>query len=209
MRHLVTQVAGVFQPRRALATAALFGWLALALAWTTSLWRHQSTPGESAAAPAAWPETSQLTRDASRFTLVAFAHPACPCVRTTLQELRKIEAQFAARVQVIVVSCVPPEAARESYQALVENVARTTPRTELFLDRGEREVARFGAHTSGEVMLFRPDGRLAFHGGITAGRGHSGPNQGIEAVVQLLEGSDRESIAPVFGCPLGTIGEGR
>jgi len=65
------------------------------------------------------------------------------------------------------------------------------------------EAARFGAATSGQVILYDRDGRLLFSGGITASRGHAGDNDGRDAIVSLLGGGrgTRHS-SPVFGCSL-------
>jgi hypothetical protein len=71
------------------------------------------------------------------------------------------------------------------------------------LDLEGAEQQRFAARVSGEVFLYLPDGVLAFHGGITAGRGHSGDNQGRSALEGLLLNHVSQTRAtPVFGCEL-------
>ena len=60
---------------------------------------------------------------------------------------------------------------------LWEDAARipgVTPRQDF--DGAEHRL--FHACISGEVFLYQPGGELAFHGGITASRGHAGDNQG-------------------------------
>ena len=65
------------------------------------------------------------------------------------------------------------------------------------------EAQRFGARTSGEVMLFTPDGRLVYDGGITGSRGHEGDNPGRTAVASLIDAGGTEfRQTPVFGCGL-------
>ena len=51
--------------------------------------------------------------------------------------------------------------------------------------------------------LYDTSGKLRFHGGITASRGHAGDNRGRQAVVALARGetSDRAE-TPAFGCML-------
>jgi hypothetical protein len=67
------------------------------------------------------------------------------------------------------------------------------------------EAARFGAATSGFTVLYAPDGRLLFKGGLTASRGHEGDSFGQRRVVSLLTtGSADRSDSPVFGCALGS-----
>jgi hypothetical protein len=65
------------------------------------------------------------------------------------------------------------------------------------------EIRKFGAATSGQVLLYDASGRLQFNGGITASRGHAGDNDGRDAVASLLR-SGRAPLhtAFVFGCSL-------
>lgn len=65
------------------------------------------------------------------------------------------------------------------------------------------EAKRFGAETSGHTLLFAPDGRLLFNGGITQARGHAGENAGESAIVSLVKSGHAERVhAPVFGCAI-------
>jgi hypothetical protein len=62
---------------------------------------------------------------------------------------------------------------------------------------------RFGASTSGQTLLYNDSGRLVFNGGITAARGHEGPNDGQDAVIALLQNRPPlHTATPVFGCSL-------
>ena len=73
-------------------------------------------------------------------------------------------------------------------------------------DAAGSEVRAFGAETSGQAMLFDPQGRLLFSGGITAARGHQGDNDGLDTVEALAAGPQPATgptlHAPVFGCSL-------
>jgi hypothetical protein len=65
------------------------------------------------------------------------------------------------------------------------------------------EALRFGAATSGQVLLYSADGRLLFAGGIIPSRGHEGDNAGRSAIIALVRGTATQVMrAPVFGCPL-------
>ncbi len=69
------------------------------------------------------------------------------------------------------------------------------------------ERRRFRAFTSGQVLVYDVAGRLVFDGGLTAARGHAGPNPGQAALFELL--TDKRTVArkawPVFGCPLDEL----
>jgi hypothetical protein len=71
-------------------------------------------------------------------------------------------------------------------------------------DRNGVEARRFGAGTSGHVVIYGGDGRLLFSGGITGARGHVGDNVGLErAIASLRADSPTCARSPVFGCLLG------
>jgi hypothetical protein len=70
-------------------------------------------------------------------------------------------------------------------------------------------VRRFGASIGGQTLLYDSDGHLVFNGGITAARGHFGANDGMDAIVSVLEhGTAEHHGAPLFGCSLLGLGEG-
>jgi hypothetical protein len=65
------------------------------------------------------------------------------------------------------------------------------------------EAKRFGAKTSGQVVLYAPKGALLFSGGITVSRGHQGSNPGLESLITCLTQSNPDRTPwPVFGCLL-------
>jgi hypothetical protein len=79
----------------------------------------------------------------------------------------------------------------------------TIPSIKTFEDTNGRESSKFGAVTSGQTLLYAAAGRLRFNSGITISRGHSGPNDGLDAVVDIIEGrTPRLTKTPVFGCSL-------
>lgn len=81
--------------------------------------------------------------------------------------------------------------------------AATLPSATVTIDHGGAEAARFGAMTSGQCYLLRPDGAVVFQGGITAARGHAGQSMGRSAIQMIVSGKDPPiSSAPVFGCKL-------
>lgn len=158
-----------------------------------------------------WPKDSTLTRNAVTPTLLVFMHPRCPCTRATLTELEKLLGRYTDEdnpLQTIAVSTVPITADAAWLDTVTTSRARLLPAAELFIDHDGREAERFGATTSGLVMLFDAEGNRKFAGGVTASRGHEGDNLGRSTLAKVLRG---ESVAlpelPAFGCRLCLPGE--
>jgi hypothetical protein len=102
-----------------------------------------------------------------------------------------------------VVFMKPPSVSAEWTRTDLWDSAADIPGVVLRLDVDGAEQRRFAASISGEVFLYRPDGGLAFHGGITASRGHSGDNDGRSALESLLHNRNvLTNKSPVFGCEL-------
>jgi hypothetical protein len=81
--------------------------------------------------------------------------------------------------------------------------AAARPGVAVMTDENGLEAARFGAKTSGHTLVFDPNGRLVFSGGITATRGHAGANAGENGVLAALRQQTPEhSGTSVFGCSL-------
>jgi hypothetical protein len=81
--------------------------------------------------------------------------------------------------------------------------AEQIPGVSVYRDPDGRESERFGATTSGYVVLFDKGGKLLFHGGITGSRGHYGDNAGKSALDALIaEQSPTANKTLVFGCSL-------
>ncbi len=79
------------------------------------------------------------------------------------------------------------------------------PGLTIWPDLGGEEARRFGMATSGHVLLYDPEGRRIFSGGITPARGHRGDNRGRQAVLDRILGTERGiAESPVFGCALAT-----
>ena len=81
--------------------------------------------------------------------------------------------------------------------------ASRIPGVKVIQDSEGVEARLFHGATSGQAILYDPEGRLQFSGGITASRGHSGDNEGRSAIVSLVNAkvADRRETL-VFGCPL-------
>jgi hypothetical protein len=81
-------------------------------------------------------------------------------------------------------------------------IARSIPGATVIADRGGVETARFGARTSGHVLVYSSAGKLSFSGGITPGRAHEGAAHGQQAIVDAITRGESSLTAEVFGCEL-------
>jgi hypothetical protein len=187
-----------------LAALAVVWVLGLAVGFN-ALWAYSRAPGARNTTPEVWPRESRVRHEAGRTTLVMALHPKCPCSRASASELRKLADHFRGRVDATVLFARPAgvEAGWEKTQ-LWSDIA-SIPGVVPWVDVDGVEAARFGALTSGQLLLYDGEGHLVFSGGITAIRGHEGDNVGTESVGSLLDGgTPAERSTPVYGCPLSS-----
>jgi hypothetical protein len=178
-------------------------WAAAVASGMSLLWDYSLAAGAPAAAPATWPAGSALTRVAGRPTLVVLAHPRCPCTKATIAELAGLMRYGSDRMKTHVLFSVPAGSGPEWQQTELWRSAASIPGVDVTSDVDGVEARRFGALTSGQVLLYDGDDRLAFAGGITAARGHVGPSIGATTVRSVLEGRPGgQRRARVFGCAL-------
>lgn len=186
---------------RRLAAALGFGlWLAAIAGGLVVVTRHLAIAGVDQGTLTRWPVASAVAREPGRATLLCFVHPRCPCTRATLRELERVVSRSPGAAVRVVFRDDPdgdlPSAATWSMAARVPGARRVR-------DPGGVEARRFGAATSGLVMLFDADGVLRFRGGVTPSRGHEGDGPGSAALEAALRGRPGASWARVFGCGLG------
>jgi hypothetical protein len=149
--------------------------------------------------PDRWPANAALVRQPGLATLVMVVHPDCPCSRTSVEQLERIASRNEHPVQIVAIFFDSP--ALES-SVLWKNLA-SNPRIHAVVDAERRLAQGFGTTTSGETLLYDPEGRLRFHGGLTPSRGHPGPGRGVDAVLALAAGQKVAcSSSPAFGCAL-------
>jgi hypothetical protein len=181
-------------------------WLGLLSYGLRERFLYATTPGLSQTAPRQFPASSRLPRAGAQSALFMFVHPECPCTRASLHELSGLLTQGTPSVSPVLVIMGQLGDGGWEHTALAE-IARNIPGLRSFIDRDAAEAARFGAETSGHVVLYDAQGRLQFAGGITSSRGHVGDNVGLRSLQRLLQHS---ATAPaqhaVFGCPLSEGG---
>jgi hypothetical protein len=163
---------------------------------------YENAAGAPASPPSVWPEESEIARVPGRFTLVMFAHPECPCTRASLAELDVLMARISGKVAASVRFRKPGAKEDEVRNAALWRKASSIPGVSPGFDGDDAQVARFGAQVSGQTLLYDPNGRLVFRGGITRARGHEGNNAGLNAVIRLVNGEPADAQARVFGCSL-------
>lgn len=196
-------------PSLAPTSRASLIWATVAIAWllvvgggSLALVSYAGDAGRSDPAPIRWPGDSTITLAGDRPTLVFFLHPKCPCTRASLMELERVLATGPhVSVQVCVVG--PAELRDQWLQTGTACRARSIASGGIVYDADGTLAARYGAKTSGHVVLYGLDGALKFSGGITAARGHEGDNTGKSAIAALLRGQTTTTdTTPVFGCTL-------
>ena len=164
---------------------------------------YKGRAGSAGALPAFWPGNDLITPSRDKPQLVMFAHPRCPCTRASLGELELLVAQAQGRFDAVVLFYEPADETEAWSNTATIDFARSIPRVRAVLDKDGEVAKRFGAKTSGHTVVYAPNGKLVFSGGITGSRGHLGENGGFDSLLQLVNGGDmppRQITAKVFGC---------
>jgi hypothetical protein len=188
-----------------LGVVGLFWWI------TNYEFSNYEKPEDSAVTH--WPGDAALQLSSDRPTLVFFMHPKCPCTRASLRELRRLlEASTVmdAELPDVIVVVNQPQGADAAWSNTdTVRDAALLPRATMFAEIDGQESTRFGAVTSGGVMLFDTAGKRLFAGGITTSRGHEGDSAGGVMLRQLLKNEipGGPTTFPTFGCKLCVRGE--
>lgn len=164
--------------------------------------RYENGAGTPGQPPSEWPRQTRIPRSSGKFTLVMMAHPDCPCSRASLTELERLIPRVPGRMDVFVVFRKPESTADEIRTSILWKKAQGISGVTLIHDADGAETQRFGAQASGQTMLYSPDGRLAFSGGITNARGREGYSKGEDLIVQNVIGTATGGQTSVFGCSL-------
>jgi len=164
-----------------------------------ALMAFDQAPGVALTPPPQWPESTHLARPANRAVMLVFVHPSCSCTGATIAELAKLPSTTD-------IVFVLAHAAR--FRNLWMNNASALPGATIVWDERGLEAGRFGAGTSGYVLLYGPRGNLLFHGGVTGSRGHEGDNYGLSGLLASIRAASPDTAlpvtrsSPVFGCSL-------
>lgn len=178
-------------------------WLAAACGGLGAIARYSHRAGPSAFSQPQWPPNSTLTFNQNHFNLVLALHPQCSCSNATLSELEKIISGSGERLTVHALVVLPENAPANWRESDLVAQLNALPHIQILFDRNGTEANRFSALTSGQALLFSPDGQRVFRGGITESRGHVGENAGEQTIVALLQRKPALcDETPVYGCNL-------
>jgi hypothetical protein len=110
----------------------------------------------------------------------------------------RVRGHVAATVVFVQVAGIEPDLVETTLRKQAEHL----PDTHVMNDVND-EMTRFGAKTSGAVLLYDIAGELRFSGGLTSERGHEGSSLGQEQIFALVTtGRIDHPNSPVFGCEL-------
>lgn len=166
--------------------------------------QYEFTAGAPGEPPVLWPENADLDTNDHYPTLVVFAHPKCPCTRATISELSRVVTQSRGQLDTFIVF-IKPDGTPDGWERTdLWDSAAAIPGVHVVADLGSELSEQFRIQTSGSAVMYSPDGRRIFHGGITSTRGHEGANAGTDAILSLISNkSPTQTTTPVFGCALG------
>jgi hypothetical protein len=177
--------------------------VAVALGWY-QLFNFSTTPGAQLAAPAHWPrEIPSPSVNSHAPLLLVFVHPRCSCTPATLQQLDQILSSTHTTVQVVLVVYRSKAISQETSSATSEPAKYLHVPAQIVPDTNGLLARRFGAATSGEIVLYAAGGNLLFQGGLTPMRAQPGDSAGASALRNALAtGATQAKVATVFGCPI-------
>jgi len=188
-----------------LVTRSEMLWGLFVLLCLGSLIAYQGEVGRPAEAPMHWP--GGLERG-SKFSLVLLAHPRCPCTDATLRQIERLSPEQREQLKIFVLFVKPPGSAPDFHRASLWEQSQALSGVVTLCDLDGRWAQAFGCFTSGQALLYGPDGELRFAGGLTPSRGHEGDSIGLEAIEQhLAQAKDATRTVAVYGCPLSSEGD--
>ena len=173
-----------------------------------ALHSYESTPGAPGRPAGVWPEGSVVRFDPSRINLVMLAHPRCPCTRASVEGLASLLSGARDGLVTAHVLFYRPGGADASWgETETRRRAAAIPGVRALDDPDGAGAARFGARTSGHVVVYDPAGRLLYSGGLTEARGKLGDSPGKATLTSLLtnpaESRPRAGgSCPTFGCSI-------
>lgn len=182
------------------------GWIGVLVIGTTISATYENKPGDQGFAPAFAVSNNDVQpakSSKSKFQIIMFVHPKCPCSRASMSELSDLMEKFPDLTATVFF--YKPATAKRGWEKTeiwrkASSIKNITPK----IDLDGQKAKTYRIVTSGEVLLYDSSQRLVFSGGITGSRGHVGENISEDTIEKIL--LKRENIvgksynAPVFGC---------
>lgn len=177
-------------------------WGTAVLASVVVLWAYDKRPGSDISRTcSAWPANELIECDSDRPTAILFAHPKCPCTRSSLRQFADLVR--GADASVLVVFYLPRNGDETWRQTENIELVASIPEAKLVWDIDGATALQFDATVSGQCFVFGPQESCLFAGGITVSRGHDGDNQGAAAFAACLTSTPNTTqVYPCYGCAL-------
>ena len=185
---------------------ATLSWIAVLVIGTTISATYESKPGDQGSAPAfavSKQDVEEANLSKTKFHILMFVHPKCPCSGSSMSELCNLMENFPD-LKATVFFYKPATAKSGWEQTELWKKASSVKNITLKTDIDGQKAKSYNVVTSGEVLLYNANERLVFSGGITGARGHVGENEGEDALEKILNReystATKKFSAPVFGC---------
>lgn len=194
----------ILRTRPTVLATLIMAWGIAVILGLELLWQFQSTPGSKTGGEnPAWPRGTSIQASSDGLTLVMFVHPRCPCTVASVGELRRITGGLSQTPHLHLIVLQPLEHDEHWQNNDLVNQARQLPQADVHWDQGGKIAQLFGAKTSGQVLLFNPQGQCLYRGGITGLRGQEGPSREGDVLYGCIaSGRQADHDYPVFGCAL-------
>jgi hypothetical protein len=178
-------------------------WVAVLGGGLRAIARYDYGAAPAVAGVGAWPRGTAIHHAADRPTVVMFVHPKCPCTKASIDALTRILTTARERLDAVVVFWKPSDVPAGWERTETWRAVAAIPGVRAIVDVDGAEATRFGAETSGEVLVYGRDGARLFAGGITPSRGQIGASRGAEAIAAIARGEvPPVAETPVYGCPI-------
>lgn len=215
VQRIARPVDDMGMPPRSVVTLVTASWLSLCSAGLWQLGEHATSAGSAGSPPRILPAgvADGLSWSGDRTLLVLIAHPQCPCLAASLDELQAVlDAAPDTALRILVFE---PTRRPKSWEPTASSTLfGDLPAGTVILDQDGELARSLGATTSGHVSMYAQNGRLAFAGGITGSRGHRGDNESRRALQRALRTTNSPQRSrsqpttprptPVYGCPFDT-----
>lgn len=192
---------------KVIIASAVTIWISICAFLTAQLVEFGTKPGEQALVMNNFPAASKLKLANGKFTIVAFLHPQCPCSKASVAELEELMEKCGQNANAYALFLKPVGCLEKFAKSDLFEQTSKIKNVQSIVDENGQEADIFGSRTSGQMMVYNPEGHLVFSGGITSARGHFGENRGLDAAIQSI--SEQKKPTPntfnctdVYGCPL-------